>query len=86
MNILTKYTESDMQPSLDVFVTPESWLVFQMLGHSMGQVNWMLYPQHWGIYSDYQEFKAFVKNIAVVNDAGERAVKAVPRFSDADHQ
>ena len=46
----------------------------------------MLYPQHWGIYSDYQEFKAFVKNIAVVNDAGERVVKAVPRFSDADHQ
>ena len=24
----------DMQPSLDLFITPESWLVFEMLGHS----------------------------------------------------
>ena len=36
-------------------------------------------PRSIGTYidPDYQEFKAFVKNIAVVNDAGERAVKAV---------
>ena len=68
----------DMQPSWDLFITPESWLAFEMLGHSKGQVKWMLYPpEHWDIDPDYQEFKAFVKNIAVVNDAGERAVKAV---------
>ena len=67
-----------MQPSWDLFITPESWLAFEMLGHSKGQVKWMLYPpEHWDIDPDYQEFKAFVKNIAVVNDAGERAVKAV---------
>ena len=68
----------DMQPSLDLFITPESWLVFEMLGHSKEQVKWMLYPpEHWDVDPDYQEFKAFVKKIAVVNDAGERAVKAV---------
>ena len=68
----------DSPPSLDVFVTPESWLVFDMLGHTMGQVKWMLYPpEHWNIDPDFIEFQAFVKNIAVVNDAGERAVKAV---------
>ena len=49
-----------------------------MLGHSKEQIKWMLYPpEHWSIDPDYQEFKVFIKNIAVVNDAGERAVKAV---------
>ena len=53
----------DMQPSWDLFITPESWLAFEMLGHSKGQVKWMLYPpEHWDIDPDYQEF---VKNIAV---------------------
>ena len=52
----------DMQPSLDLFITPESWLVFEMLGHSKEQVKWNLYPpEHWGVDPGYQEFKAFVK-------------------------
>ena len=72
-----EFSPQDMQPSLDLFNTLKSWLVFEILGQSMCQVKWMLYPlEHLGIDPDYQEFKAFVKNIAVVNDVGERAVKA----------
>ena len=77
----------DMQPYLDVFVTPESWLVFQMMGHSMGQVKWMLYPRALENTFGLQGVQgSFVKNIAVVNAVGKRAMKAVPRFSYADHQ
>ena len=35
----------------------------------------MLWPR--SIDPNYQEFKAFVQNIAVVNDAGERAMNVV---------
>ena len=46
----------------------------------------MLYPpEHWGVDPDYQEFKAFVKKIAFVNDAGENS-HGSSGFSDADHQ
>ena len=76
----------DMQPSLDLFITPESWLEFEMLGHSKEQVKWMLYPpEHWGVDPGYQEFKAFVKKIAFVNYAGENS-HGSSGFSDADHQ
>ena len=38
----------------------------------------MLYPpEHWGIDPNYHGFKAFLMNIAVVNDAGERAMNVV---------
>ena len=38
----------------------------------------MLYPpEYWGIDPNYHGFKAFVKNIAVVNDAGEGAMNIV---------
>ena len=37
----------------------------------------MLYPpENWHVDPDFLEFKQLVKKIAVVNDAGERAVKA----------
>ena len=64
-------------PSLEHFITKESWLVFELLRHDQGQVMWMLYPPtNWHVDPDFLEFKQFVKEIAVVNDAGERAVKA----------
>ena len=67
----------DVQPSWDLFITPESWLVFEIMEHSTSQVKGMLYPpEHWGIDPNYQEFKVFIKNIAVLNDAGGRAVNA----------
>ena len=64
-------------PSLEHFITKESWLVFELLKHDQGQVKWMLYPpENWHVDPDFLEFKQFVKEIAIVNDAGERAVKA----------
>ena len=46
-----------------------------MTWHSTSQVKGILWP--WSIDPNYQEFKAFVLNIAVVNDAGERAMNVV---------
>ena len=34
----------DVQPSWDLFITPESWLVFEIMEHSTSQVKGMLYP------------------------------------------
>lgn len=65
-------------PSLHNFITAESWLVFDILEHKREQVKWLLFPpENWEVDPDFQEFQLFVKSIAVVNDAGERAVKAV---------
>ena len=46
-----------------------------MTGHSTSQVKGMLWPR--SIDPNYQEFKTFVQNIAVVNDAGEGAMNVV---------
>ena len=63
---------------LSEFITPESWLIFDILKHKKSNVKWMLFPsENWRFDPDFLKFQKFVKNIAVVNDAGERAVKAV---------
>ena len=63
---------------LSDFITAESWLVFEILKHKKSKVKWMLYPpESWRVDPDFLQFQRFVKQIAVVNDVGERAVKAV---------
>ena len=70
--------EHQCPPSLAGYITKESWLVFQILGQNKTQCKWMLYPaSSWHIDADYLKFQQFVKSLAVVNDASERAVKLV---------
>ena len=72
------FLKSSSPPSLTEYVSAESWLVFDILEHGPAQVKWLFYPaSSWHMDPDYIEFQKFVKDIAVVNDAGERAVKAV---------
>ena len=68
----------DKRPELVDFFTAESWLIFEILGHNKTKSKWMIYPaSSWNIDSDYLEFQSYVKNLAVVNDCSERAVKLV---------
>lgn len=68
----------DGPPSLVEYVKEESWLVFDILQHGPAEVKWMLFSSsQWENDPDYVKFKKFVQQLAVVNDAGERAVKAV---------
>ena len=63
---------------LPEFITPESWLIVDILKLKKHKVKWMLFPsENWMYDPDISEFQLLVKNIAVVNDAGERAVQAV---------
>ncbi len=65
----------DDRPSLAEFVTERSWLLFTLLG---AEGEWLYEdPAIWSDYEEYQQCKAICDDLAVVNDAAERAVKDV---------
>ena len=65
-------------PSLAGYIFQESWLIFEILGQGKVECKWMLLPSGtWKLYPDYKKFQDFVKDLAVVNDSSERAVKLI---------
>ena len=73
-------------PSLVPLVTSQSWLIFEMLKHNKSKCQWMkLPPVFWSTSDNYLEFEEFVKNIVVVNDSSERAVKLVQQMIARAH-
>ena len=65
-------------PRLGDFLTEESWLIFNLLEQSKTECKWMLYPcENWPLDPYYSIFQKFVKQVAVVNDASERAIKLI---------
>ena len=69
--------------SLVPLVSDQSWLIFHMLGHKKGETQWMKIPAQFQPLNDfYLEFVRFVKNIEVVNDSSERAIKMVQELID----
>ena len=76
--VLDEMSEFESPPSLANFINEESWLIFDILGHKVAHCKWMLLPREvWKLDPDYMKFQTFVKNLAVVNDSSERAVKLV---------
>ena len=70
-------------PQLFEFVGERSWLIFFLMDLD---VAWMqLPPERWDEEADYRKFKVYVVNLAVVNDAAERAVKVVDDFANHTH-
>ena len=66
---------TDEKPSLPVFVTERSWLMFHLLE---SDAVWLTeHPAVWDDYDDYEHCKRFYSDMLVVNDAAERAVKDV---------
>ncbi|XP_065660859.1 uncharacterized protein LOC136084580 [Hydra vulgaris] len=68
----------DQPPGLESYISPDSWLIFDILGHTSEKCLWMKLPQiFWKEFSGYNEFQSFVKSVEVVNDSSERAVKLI---------
>ena len=67
-------------PGLASFVTPDSWLFFDLLGLS-GTQDWLTIPAKlWGNFSEFQKLKEFAENIAVCNDIAERGVALISSY------
>ena len=65
-------------PSMAQFVGPRSRLIFSLLQLSASDLDWLQFSsEQWDMFSGYKKFAMFVRKLAVVNDAGERGVKAI---------
>lgn len=61
------------KPSLSTFISDRSWLLFSLID---ANTDWLNEPSDtWNDIPAYQDLKEFCKNIEVVNDVAERAVK-----------
>ena len=70
------------RPCLSDFVTPRSWLVFDLLDIPMQHLHWLtLPPSEWENFQSFRWMRDFLENMAVVNDYAERAVKNVGEFA-----
>ena len=68
-------------PDLSSFLGPESWLVFNKLGFSSEDKEWLLQgPELWDQIPGYQRFRDFVKRLTIVNDPAERGVGLIKQF------
>ena len=73
-------------PDLSAFLGPESWLLFNKLGFSDVEMEWlMLDPSDWHKMSCFVRFQDFVKNLDIVNDSAERGVGLVKMFIGSLH-
>ena len=82
--VLLSLNYSGKEPtSLTPLITEQSWMIFDMLKHNRAEIQRMkLAPELWNTNDFYCEFTAFIKNIAEVNDASERAIKLVQELVD----
>ena len=72
------WPDDGVMPSLARFVGPKSWLIFKALNLSDAELDWLKFRScEWEKFSGFKKFQHFVKHLAVVNDNGERGVKAV---------
>ena len=61
-------------------ITPDSWLVFDLLGLT-GSQDWMTIPvSFWDHFEDFRKFREFVENISVCNDIAERGVALITAY------
>ena len=72
--------EEIRRPKLNTLVTPNSWLVFQLLGLEDKQ-DWLQTPcSMWNLFADYNKLEDFASNLPVVNDLAERGVAMISQF------
>ena len=64
---LKKYPSPDAPPSLDQFVSRESWLIFDIIGQDSKAAKWLNFNEHSMVKDvDYKEFVKLVKNLSIV--------------------
>ena len=61
-------------------VTPDSWLVFQLLGLE-GSQDWLQTPASlWKLFAEYRKLEEFSSNLPVCNDIAERGIHLMTDF------
>lgn len=69
-----------LRPSMDTFVTKESWLIFDLLQLTG---DWLSVPcKFWPNFSEYLQMSEFCKNIPMINDSAERGCHLITKFMD----
>nr|XP_047144380.1 uncharacterized protein LOC124817945 [Hydra vulgaris] len=77
----------DNPPSLVSLINEQSWFIFHLLNHGKAELQWLKTPvETWKLNDYYLEFEHFVKNLEVVNDCSERAVKLVQELINKFHK
>ena len=72
------WPEDGSLPNLAEFVGERSHLLFSLFQFSEADMDWLKFPSsQWNMFTGYEKFLNIVQNLAVVNDAGERGVKAI---------
>ena len=67
-------------PSLETFVGPRSWLIFDKLG-AIG--TWLTSDiMDWNTDEEYRSMVTILKDLKVVNDLAERCVKDIQEYAD----
>ena len=61
-------------------MSPESWLIFELLGLD-GSQDWLLTPSNlWYLFKDFRDLEEFASNLKVCNDVAERGIHLMTDF------
>ena len=72
--------EMHEMPCMSSFVTPDSWLLFDILGLTEDQ-DWLTVPAaHWENFSQFRKLKEFAENVSVCNDIAERGIALITAY------
>lgn len=76
-----KHWNKGKLPELSTMLGPESWLLFNKLGLSGEDLDWLLLdPLVWDSMPGYIKFRDFVQKLTIVNDPAERGVGLMKEF------
>ena len=71
---------TEARQDMDIFVGPESWLIFDLLGLT-GPQDWLLIPaSQWPLFHEFRSLQSFGSNLVVVNDLAERGIHLATDF------
>ena len=80
-SIPDRFWKSGKVPELSSFLGPQSWRMFDKLGLTAEDMDWLeLDPVIWETSSSYLKFKNFALNLTIVNDPAERGEGLVKEF------
>ena len=72
-----------VRPSVAHFVTPDSWLLFDLL-ELTGE--WLSVPcKFWPNFGEYSKLEEFCHNLPTVNDSAERGCHLITQFMNQVH-
>ena len=70
---MTYWVGLEGRPKLSSFASPESSMIFRVIGQQPDDLVWLREPsEEWETYPTFVEFSNYVKKKAVVNDPAER--------------